>query len=467
MSDAQASATSGESSGGYSLDEITISDPSELKRTVAGTAIGNFTEWFDFGVYSYIIPIISAVFFPTSSLANVASFAGLAVSFMVRPFGGIFWGFLGDRIGRKGVLAATILMMAGGTFGLGILPGYAAIGVAAPIFLFALRAIQGFSTGGEYVGAMTFLTEHAPDRQRGHICSFLPVGTLAGYIFGAVLVIVLKEVLTHGQMISWGWRVPFFLAAPLGIAGLYLRTKLEASPAFEQQSQENRMDESSSWDQIKETVASEWKPILVCMGLVLSFNVTNYMLTGYLPTYMSEQLSFPSNPALIIIVIVMAILLVIVTFLGKLSDRIGRKPIMWAGSAMLLILPIPLFHLIQSGNYVPALIGTIPIGLMLVSFMSTEPSTLPALFDTRVRYGATAVGYNLSVSLFGGTTPLIAAALVEETGDLMMPAYILMVAGAVGLVSIWFVREPAGKRLKGSAPAVASKAEAKEIAVSG
>ena len=460
MSDAQVDAGSGD----YSFDDITISDPSDLKRTIIGTAIGNFTEWFDFGVYSYVIPIISAVFFPTSSLATVASFAGLAVSFVVRPFGGMFWGFLGDRVGRKGVLAATILMMAAGTFGLGVLPGYAAIGVAAPILLFALRAIQGFSTGGEYVGAMTFLTEHAPDRQRGHVCSFLPVGTLGGYIFGATLVIVLKETLTHDQMQSWGWRVPFLLAAPLGIAGLYLRTKLEASPAYEGQSDDDRMEERSSWQQIKDTVSSEWKPILVCMGLVLSFNVTNYMLTGYLPTYMSEQLSIPSNPALIIIVIVMAVLLAIVTFLGKLSDRIGRKPIMWTGAGALLVLPIPLFQMMHGADYVMTFVATLPIGLMLVCFMSTEPSTLPALFGTNMRYGATAVAFNVSVSLFGGTTPLIASALVEKTGDLMMPAYMLMVAGLVGLVSIYFVREPAGRRLKGSAPAAASEEEAREMA---
>lgn len=312
---------------------------------------------------------------------------------------------------------------------------------------------------------MTFLTEHAPDRKRGHICSFLPVGTLAGYIFGAVLVIVMKEVLTHEQMVSWGWRIPFLIAAPLGIAGLYLRTKLEASPAYEGQSEEDSEEERSSVEQIKDTVASQWRPILVCFGLVLSFNVTNYMLTGYLPTYMSEQLDIASNSALIIIVIVMAILLAIVTFLGLLSDKIGRKPIMWAGSLMLLVLPIPLFHLIQSGDHVSAFLGTLPIGLMLVCFMSTEPSTLPTLFPTRVRYGATSVGYNLSVSMFGGTTPLIAAALVAATGDLMMPAYILMVAGAVGIVSIWFMREdPAGKRLKGSPPAVASEEEARKVA---
>ncbi|TPW32030.1 MFS transporter [Pararhizobium mangrovi] len=447
-----------------SVDDVTISDPSRLKKTVAGTAIGNFTEWYDFGVYSYIIPIISAVFFSDSSLAGLASFAGLAVSFLVRPIGGIFWGFLGDRIGRQGVLAITVLMMAGGTFGLGVLPGYAAIGIAAPILLFVLRAVQGFSTGGEYVGAMTFLTEHAPDRQRGHLCSFLPVGTLAGYICGAVFVIVLQETLSHEQMISWGWRLPFFLALPLGIVGLYLRMKLEESPAYEKQDDDEKMDERSSVQQVKETIASQWKPILVCIGLVLSFNVTNYMLTGYLPTYMSEQLDIASNPALIIIVIVMAIILVIVTFLGLLSDKIGRKPIMMTGSILLVVASVPLFYLIRGGDYTSVFLGTLPIGLMLVCFMSTEPSSLPTLFPTSMRYGATSVGYNLSVSLFGGTTPLIAAALVKWTGNLMMPAYILVFAGVVGVVSIYFMREPAGKSLKGSSPTVANEEEARRLA---
>lgn len=239
---------------------VTVADTSALSRTVAGTTIGNFTEWYDFGVYSYIVPIISAVFFPTLSLADIASFGALAVSFVVRPLGGMFWGFLGDRVGRKGVLAATVLAMAAGTFGLGVLPGHMAIGVAAPILLFVARAVQGFSTGGEYVGAMTFLVEHAPDRSRGRICSFLPVGTLSGYIFGAVFVIVLQEVLTHEQMVSWGWRIPFLLAAPLGIAGMYMRLRLEETPAYENQPEEARMSKRGGAQQALETVSTEWRP---------------------------------------------------------------------------------------------------------------------------------------------------------------------------------------------------------------
>ncbi|WP_102225000.1 MFS transporter [Acidimangrovimonas sediminis] len=446
----------------YERDEITVADSSALSRTIAGTAIGNFTEWYDFGVYSYIVPILSTVFFPDSGIADIATFAGLAISFLVRPIGGIFWGILGDRIGRKGVLAFTVLMMAVGTFALGVLPGYAAIGVAAPILLFAARAVQGFSTGGEYVGAMTFLVEHSPDRRRGHLTSFLPVGTLSGYVLGSLLVIGLQWGLTHDQMVAWGWRIPFLLAAPLGIAGLYLRMRLEETPAYEAQDEEER--ELGGRALLEETVYKQWRPLLICAGLVLSFNVTNYMLTGYMPTYFSEKLKLGENTGLVIITVIMVLLGISVTFLGRLSDRIGRKPLMYTGSILLVVAALPAFWLILQGGAAAVFFGSVIVGAMLVCFMSTEPSVLPTLFPTHVRYGATSIGYNISVSLFGGTTPLITAALVDGTGDLMMPAYVLAVAGVIGLVAVWFTPEPAGEPLKGSGPTVASEAEARALA---
>jgi MHS family proline/betaine transporter-like MFS transporter len=421
--------------------------PASLRRTTAGVTIGNFTEWYDFGVYSYIIPIVAHVFFPTSSLANIAAFVGLTISFLVRPFGGIFWGLLGDRFGRKGILAFTVLLMAGGTCALGLLPGYAAIGVAAPLLLFACRAVQGLSTGGEYVGAMIFMAEHAPDDRRGFICSFLPVGTLSGYIFGALLVILLQAVLTPDQMQSWGWRIPFLLAAPLGLAGLYLRLRLDETPIFENQPKRERVSQLSGLEQFRKTLTGHWRPILVCGGLVVAFNVTNYMLTGYLPTDLSTEVGVAEGPALTIVTVVMAILVVIVTFLGRLGDRIGRKPIMMAGSLMLVFLSVPIFLLKQQMDHLLVFLATLPKGQMQVSFMSTEPSSLPALFPTNIRYGATSIGFNVFVSLFGGTTPLIAAALVEAPGNLLMPAYILIFAGVVGVISVLAMPEPAGQPL--------------------
>lgn len=450
---------------GYALEDITVADSSSMARTIGGTAIGNFTEWYDFGVYSYIIPVLTVVFFHGAGWAEVAAFAGLAVSFLVRPVGGFFWGLLGDRVGRKGVLAFTVLLMAFGTFVVGVLPSYAAIGIGAPILLFAARAIQGFSTGGEYVGAMTFLAEHAPDKKRGQVLSFLPVGTLSGYILGALIVIALHLLLSHQAMYSWGWRIPFLIAAPLGVTGLYVRLRLEESPAYENEAERDRMAERSATQQLWVTVVKQWRPLLVCAGLVLAFNVTNYMLTGYMPTYLFNQLDMPETAGLVIVVLVMLIIAIIVNFLGRLSDRVGRRPVMYFGSAMLVAISLPVFVLILQGGYIAVFFGTLPIGLMLVCFMSTEPSTLPTLFPTNVRYGATSIGYNLSVSAFGGTTPLIAAALVTGTGNLLMPAYILIAAGVIGVVSIYFTPEPAGKPLKGSGPTVETKEEAYALAV--
>src|SRR5699024_9968188 len=246
--------------------------------------------WYDFGVYSYVVSYIAMAFFPGSSLATLAAFVGLAISFLIRPIGGIFWGLVGDRIGRRGVLATTVLLMAAGTFLVGVLPGYATIGWWAPIALFILRGIQGFSTGGEYVGAITFLSEHAPDKRRGHLTSFLPVGTVSGYLLGSLLVIMLTVTLSPEAMTSWGWRIPFLIALPIGCAGLYLRLGLEETPAYESQDESESMAGESGMSQIKDTVANYWPAILAVGGLTIAFNVTNYMLTGYVPTYLMQHI---------------------------------------------------------------------------------------------------------------------------------------------------------------------------------
>jgi MHS family proline/betaine transporter-like MFS transporter len=452
----------------YSLKDIAVSDAASMRKTTFGTAVGNFTEWYDFGAYSYVVVYIAQSFFPGSSLATLAAFIGLAISFLVRPIGGIIWGLIGDRLGRRAVLASTILLMAGGTFLLGIIPSYASIGIWAPILLFLLRGLQGFSTGGEYVGAITFLSDHAPDSRRGFLTSFLPVGTISGYILGAFLVILLQLSLSADAMAAWGWRIPFLLALPIGFIGLYLRLGVDETPAYEQQQQESEtMDNKSGWQQIKETCAGYWPAMLACGGLTIAFNVTNYMLTGYVPTYLQEHIGVAETPALIILLVVMLFVLVTVTFVGRLGDRIGRRPIIMIGCALMIIVSAPMFLLTSQGTLAAVFFGTLPEAIMLALFMGTMPSTLPSLFPTKVRLGATSIGYNITVSAFGGTTPLIAAALITATGDLLMPGYILIAAGIIGAISILVVAETARKPLQGSNPNVATEEEAHKLAGEG
>ncbi|MCG5076721.1 glycine betaine/L-proline transporter ProP [Paraburkholderia tagetis] len=445
------------------LADITVIDNALLKRAIGAMAFGNAMEWFDFGVYSYIAVTLGKVFFPSSSPSAqlLATFGTFAAAFVVRPIGGMVFGPLGDRIGRQRVLAATMIMMAIGTFSIGLIPSYESIGILAPILLLVARLVQGFSTGGEYGGAATFIAEFSTDRRRGFAGSFLEFGTLAGYILGAGTVAVLTELLSQHAMLSWGWRVPFFIAGPLGLVGLYIRLRLEETPAFKKEAEAREASDNAHPTQtFLKRFEHEWKALLQCVGLVLIFNVTDYMALSYLPSYLSTTLHFNESYGLFLVLIVMVLMMPVTLYAGHLSDKIGRKPVMMFGCAGLLFLSVPALMLVRTGAPLPVFAGMLILGTLLSTFTGVMPSSLPALFPTRIRYGALAIGFNVSVSLFGGTTPLVAAWLVERTGDLMMPAYYLMGAALIGIVSVLAMQETARKPLRGSGPCVASDEEA-------
>src|SRR3954470_3593952 len=232
----------------WQVDEVLVTEPKGIRRAIGAAAIGNITEWYDFGVYAYFEPTIRKVFFSGLSVAvgTIATFGLFAVAFLIRPLGGLFFGPLADRIGRNRVLATTMVLMALGTFAIGCIPSESRIGVLAPILLLVARLIQGFSTGGEYGNAMTFIAEYAPDRKRGFLGSWLEFGTFTGYILGAIVVTVADATLSESQLLSWGWRIPFLVALPLGAVGVYLRTRLADTPAFEQLETESQEREAAT-----------------------------------------------------------------------------------------------------------------------------------------------------------------------------------------------------------------------------
>jgi MHS family proline/betaine transporter-like MFS transporter len=203
-------------------------------RAITGASIGNLVEWFDFAVYGYLATYIAANFFPSNNptASLLSTFAVFAAAFFVRPLGGIFFGPLGDRIGRQRVLATVIILMSVATFAIGLLPTYATIGVLAPILLVVARLLQGFSAGGEFGGGATFLAEYSPDDRRGFLVSWLEFSTLIGFILGSGVVLVLNSSLGEDAMTAWGWRIPFLIAGPLGAVGLYIRLRLEDTPEF-------------------------------------------------------------------------------------------------------------------------------------------------------------------------------------------------------------------------------------------
>ncbi|MBR8744747.1 MFS transporter [Nocardiopsis sp. MG754419] len=432
-------------------------DHHATRKAVTAAAIGNATEWYDFGVYSYLAVTIGLVFYPSQSggVQLIATFTTFAAAFLVRPLGGMFFGPLGDRVGRKQVLAFTMLLMAVSTFSIGLIPSAADIGIAAPILLLVARMFQGFSTGGEYGGATTFIAEYAPDRRRGFLASWLEFGTVSGYVGGASIVTLMTVALGSEAMQDWGWRVPFLLALPLGAIGLYLRIKLEETPVFAENTDGFAKDSEGDRrkGQLRETIVGQWPAILMCVGLVLVFNVNNYMVTAYLPTYLDAELGYSTAMGLVVTLGAMVFMLATVTTFGRLSDRVGRRPVLLSGSLFAIVLSLPAFWLIQQGSLWAVGFGVVVLAITLVHFSGAAPAALPAFFPTKVRYGALAISFNLSVALFGGTTPLVAESLVQSTGNLYAPAWLVMGAGVVGVLVVWRMQESAGRPLPG-APAI-------------
>lgn len=458
------------------IEDVTITDPKVINRAVTAAALGNITEWYDFGVYAYLAITIEGVFFSDlpDPWGTITTFGLFAVSFLVRPFGGMFFGPLSDRIGRTKVLSATVILMALGTFCIGLIPSTETIGLAGPMLLLLCRLVQGFSTGGEYGSAMTFIAEYAADRKRGFLGSWLEFGTLTGYLMGATFASILGATLSDAAMTSWGWRLPFFLALPLGIAGLYLRWKLEETPAFaslldEAEERDKERVQEGTVKEIGTILTKHWRAFLTCGSLVIAWNVTNYMLTTYIPTYLTADLpkigheGLPTSVSDMLQIGVLAIGLVAVTFLGRLSDRFGRRTVIGIGCGALILLSLPSVLLIRTASVGTTFIGLAIMALTLVCFSSTGPSTLPALFPTEVRAGGLSISFNITISIFCGTVPTVMSALVGFTKDLNWPAYYLIGAGVIGVVGLLFTRESANRALPGSPPAVNTEKEAREL----
>ncbi|MEQ3554548.1 MFS transporter [Pseudonocardia nematodicida] len=439
-------------------------EPSVLRRAVAASAIGNATEWFDYGIYAYLTAELTQAFFP-GELGYLGTLLGFAISFVLRPLGGFVWGPLGDRIGRQRVLSITIILMGVATFLIGVIPSYETIGWAAPALLFLLRIIQGFSTGGEYGGAATFMAEYAPDRKRGFWGSFLEFGTLAGFTLAVLVVFALETAIGEQAMLDYGWRIPFMIALPLAMIGLYIRNRLEDTPVFRDLEAAGE-SESAATGALKDLLVRYWQPILALFGLVVALNVINYTLLTYMPTYLQTTIGMDSASADTLAVVGQAVMMLLIPFAGALSDRIGRKPC-WAISLVgIFVLAIPMYMLMAQG-LAWAIVGFTVLGLIYLLQLGTISATFPAMFPTHVRFAGMAISYNVATAAFGGTAPLVNEAAVEATGDTLFPAYYMMGACLIGAIALFFVIETKGASLAGrEVPGLAAQ-EARKAAKAG
>src|SRR6478735_2076150 len=399
----------------FNKKKINVVDIDNAKKSVFATGVGNAMEWFDFGLYSYLAVIISQNFFSAvenDQLKLVFTFATFAIAFLMRPLGGVIFGKIGDKLGRKVVLTTTIILMAFSTLLIGLLPTYDQIGI------------------------------------------------FVGYILASLLASLLFFILSDKQMASWGWRIPFLLGLPLGLIGFYLRRSLGETPIFENElSNEDEVEEESFLSILK----NHKKDVFVCFVAVAFFNITNYMLLSYMPSYLNEIIGLSNTVGTVLITAVMILMVPLALMFGKLSDKIGNKKVFLIGLGGLSLLSAFSFYLINLNGLVFVSIGILILGVLLATYEGTMPGTLPTMFYTDIRYRTLAITFNVSVSIFGGTTPLVATWLVHATGNHLAPAFYLTIVSIIGFFVILFLfANTAGKSLKGSYPTVASKSEYNE-----
>lgn len=419
--------------------------PSDVRKAITGASIGNAVEWFDFAIYGFLATFIAANFFPagneTAALLN--TFAIFAAAFFMRPLGGFVFGPLGDKLGRQRVLALVILLMSGATVLIGVLPTYASIGVAAPLLLLLLRCLQGFSAGGEYGGGAVYLAEFASERRRGLTITFMVWSGVLGFLLGSITVTLLQALLPTAAMESYGWRIPFLIAGPLGLVGLYIRLRLDETPHFAELSKTDRVADSP----LREAFTTSWRPILQVIGLFIVFNVGYYVVFTFLPTYFIKTLEFSKTDAFLSITLASLVALILILPLAALSDRIGRRPMLIAGSVAFAVFGYPLFLLLNSGSLVGAIVAHCGLAVIESIYVSTAVSAGVELFATTVRYSGFSIGYNICVAGFGGTTPYVVTWLTAETGNNLAPAWYLVVAAVVSLATVVTLQESAGRPL--------------------
>lgn len=439
----------------------TFVDQKSIRKSVVAGSVGVFVHWFDWAIYAYLASTLSIVFFPDQdrTAGLLAVFGVFAISFGARPIGALVFGALGDRIGRKKTLTYVILAMAASTMLLGLLPSYASIGIWAPILLVVARIIQGLAAGGEFGSAAAFLAEYSPTKRRGFGVSFLEVGSLLGFLGASLAVLVLNTLLTADDVNSWGWRIPFLLATPLGLIGFYIRNKIEDTPEFRELTELDAVPQSP----IKESFTRGWRQMLQTSGIEIMMNVTFYIVLVYLLTYQEIELGISTSDAALFSTAASVAALITVPLFGALSDRVGRRLPLIVASVLLIVFSYPLFLVMHSGTAWAGLVSTVGLGLILAIILGVHAVTVAELFPTRTRQTSLSIVYAVTAAIFAGTVPYVLTWLIAHTGNQMMPAFYLMLVGLLGLGTMLTVKETRGIDLLADDVALAQKSRAATV----
>ncbi|MFO6297965.1 MFS transporter [Rahnella selenatireducens] len=425
--------------------QLSPASASQSRRALVAGSVGNFIEWYEFGVYGYLATLIAGNFFTlegqTGMTGLLLTYASFALAFFCRPIGAIIFGRIGDRIGRKPTLIAVVLLMTLATAIIGILPTYAQIGVAAPLLLTLMRMFQGLFAGGEFGGAVSLMTEFAPKGKRGIYGAWQSFTVSLGLLTGVALVAILVQWLPEAEMKAWGWRIPFLLALPMGLVALYLRLKLDETPTFIA-SQKPEKNAPRTSEEKASTLATA-KAIALGIGRMMGWSAGGYTFLVVMPSYLQTSLHATFLQALVATVLANVGFAIAILPSGWLSDKIGRKKVMMIAVLAVIILSFPLLHLLQNPDSsllakgVAVLIAGATIGMIA----GPGPAMLAEMFPTRVRYTGLGLSYSLSNAVFSGCAGLIITGLIKKTGNLDIPAYYVVATCVVSLFALMTLRK--------------------------
>lgn len=405
------------------------------KRMLLAGISGNLLEWFDFAVYGFFAVTIGKVFFPKEDpVAQViAAFGVFAVGFLMRPIGGILLGHIGDKHGRHTAMLISVIAMAVPTFLVGLLPGYATLGLAAPLLLLLLRMIQGLSVGGEYTTSIVYMIEHSHPKRQGVVGSLAVSGAVGGMLLGSGFGAVLANSLSEQQLQDWGWRVPFLVGLVLGLAGFYLRRKPAPSASQTRQSTHS-------------PIAEAFKNHRLVMAQIAGLSLVNatvfYLAFVYVVSWLETVDGVPADTALEINTVSLMTLLPMMLFGGWLSDRVGGKRVLMIAAFLITILAWPLFWLMHQAPIELVYLGQLGFSVAAGLYLGAQPAFMVKVIPPVVRCTAAGLGYNITLGIAGGLSPMVATWLVHRTQDDLSPAYMIVVAGLLTLLALWSIREP-------------------------
>jgi len=416
-------------------------DKGVSKRVLIASLVGSSIEWFDYFLYGTVAALVfNQLFFPTEdpTVGLLLSYASFALSFFIRPLGGVVFSHIGDKIGRKKTLVVTLTLMGLATAGMGLLPTYETIGIWAPILLIVLRLVQGFGLGGEWGGALLLAVEYAPKEKRGFFGSIPQMGVTIGLLLGT-FVMSLMTLMPDDAFMSWGWRIPFLLSTLLVVFGLWIRHGIDETPSFKKVQEQGEIVKVP----LLETLRTQWKEVLIAVGGKVVETAPFYIFGTFIVSYATTNLGFSKTAALNAVTIATIVTTILIPFMGRWSDKVGRKSLYIGGTICMILYAFPYFWMLQQGSIALLILATvIGLGIIWAPITAVLGTMFSEIFKSNVRYTGISLGYQIGAAVAGGTAPLIATALLSAYDNSYVPvALYIIFTSFISLAAIWTVRD--------------------------